>query len=190
MKKFTLLSHTRARTFLNLLPSLAIMTLAIIFNRYADGPVKLWPLIIFMGGITVFLALFLLRVLYLSVEEMRMFGPFTSRDRAVIKKDTSIVMTVREDGKVKIELMDDKGGAPVFDWMKESATADVCLMRETVWGGIGAIERVLKFYGVENEEIERLISEKSYEKTLDSFIISCKRGEDTREVKISFTATL
>ena len=86
MKKFTLLSHTKARTYLNLLPSVAIMILAIIFNNKADGLLKLWPLIIFMGGITIFLGLFLLRILYISVEDIRMIGPFTSRDKSVIKK--------------------------------------------------------------------------------------------------------
>ena len=190
MKKFTLLSHTKARTYLNLLPSVAIMILAIIFNNKADGLLKLWPLIIFMGGITVFLGLFLLRILYISVEDIRMIGPFTSRDKSVIKKGTTLVLTAREDGKVKVELMDDEGGSPVFDWMKESRQKDVCLFRETVWGGIGAIEWVLKFFKVGDAQIEKLITEKSYSEALESFTVSCNRGENTREVKISFTATL
>ena len=192
MKKFTLLSRTRARALLNLLPSTALMTLSIIFNNKVDTLVKLYPLIIFMGGITVFIALFLFRVIYISNEEIRMLGPFTSRDRAIIKKDTSLVLTLTEKGRVKVELFGEDDGEPVFDWVKEDGRelSPLCLFREKVYGGIPAMRRVLRFLDIGKDDIDRLLTEVECRVSCEGFDVSAVRDETSRILTVRFFETL
>ncbi len=191
MKKFTLLTHTRAVLWLNLIPPAALTALAIIFNDSVETFPKLYPLIIVMAAITVFIAVFLLRVLYVSTEDVRMIGPFSSRDRALIKKNTEIRLTLQKKGRVKFEFLGEDKGAPVFDWMKtEGQTQGVCIMRETVYGGERAVRRALKIFGIANEAADNLLTKDGYSITVDGVDATSAHSEEERTVTLKITKIL
>ena len=191
MKKFTLLSHTRLITLLNLLPSTAIAIIATIFNGSVTTFPHLYPLIITAWGITLFLAVFLFRVLYVSTEELRMIGPFSSRDKALIKKDSVIKIALKKKGIVRIELHGNDDGEPIFDWIKADERTDkVCLLRETVVGGTRVARRVLRFYGIPAQTIEKLLDEDCSDIAEDKLLLSSEIVNEERTVSINFTEIL
>ena len=191
MKKFTLLSHTRLLTLLNLLPSTAIAVIATIFNDSVSTFPRLYPLIITGFGITLFLALFLFRVLYITTEEIRMIGPFSSKDKALIKKDSVIRMTLKKKGIVRIELLGNDDGEPIFDWVKEEDRSEkVCVLRETVVGGTRTVRRVLKFFDIEAQTVEKLLSEDCADISVGKLILCSEVVNEERTVSINFTDIL
>ena len=191
MKKFTLLSHTRLLTLLNLLPSTAIAVIATIFNDSVSTFPRLYPLIITGFGITLFLALFLFRVLYITTEEIRMIGPFSSKDKALIKKDSVIRMTLKKKGIVRIELLGNDDGEPIFDWVKEEDRSEkICVLRETVVGGTRTARRVLKFFDIEAQTVEKLLSEDCADISVGKLILCSKVVNEERTISINFTDIL
>lgn len=191
MKKFTLFSHTKPLTLLNLLPSTVVAIIAIIFNGYVDTFPHLYPLIITALGITLFLAIFIFRILLVSTEELRMIGPFSSRDKALIKKDTMIKITLKRKNLVRIELFGENEGEPIFDWMKADERGDkICILRESVVGGTKAATRLLKFFDVSAATAEKLLSEDCSEISVGTLLLSSEILNEERAVSIRFTEIL
>ena len=166
MKKVFLFG-TKLHMYLCELPIILIFASSIYFNGFVDGevqPGRLYPLIIASGVGIVFMFVYLLRAVIISAEGVRSFGPFSSRDKAIINKDKTLVLTVRPKHRIKIELFG-AADAPDFDWIKaddDDAKGDVNLYRDIAVGGNGAVSRVLSAFDVPKEDIMKMLSEDSF----------------------------
>ncbi len=192
MKKLYLFC-TSPVMFLTELPVIAILTLAIIFNNSADGLLKLYPLIITSIAVIIFIFVFFFRVILLSGEEIRMIGRFTSRESAVINKGKRLVLTLSKKNKLKIELFEDDGVLPELEFLKNDPTykpASLNLFRERAIFGESAIYRVLSYFDVRDEDIDKIFSLATYECKTQATSITSELIDGSLCINIEFTETI
>lgn len=181
---------TRFRMFLCELPLILFFVASIIFNDSTDkdiAPIGLYPLIIALGIGMVFMFVYLFRFIIVCGEYVRSFGIFSSRDRAMINKDKSLVLTLRPKHKIKVELFG-KDEAPGLDWVKNDTKTDrsfVNLYRDIAVGGVGTIKRILSAFDVPKDAIAEIISSESCEREFSLVSVSKSKTElgDTYTVK-------
>jgi len=188
MKKIFIFG-TKLHMYLCELPLIAFFVLAIIFNDTTDesiGAAGLYPLIFATGAGIIFMFVYLFRAVLISAESVRSVGLFSSRDRAIINKDKSLVLTIRPKHKIKIELFG-KDDAPDLDWIsKDEAPRDyVNLYRDIAVGGVGTVKRVLSAFDVPKADIDEIICSESFAR--DYSLVSVKKEKcdqgDTYSVK-------
>ncbi|MBQ8879833.1 MAG: hypothetical protein IJY69_03205 [Clostridia bacterium] len=188
MKSIILLS-TKAAMYLTEIPIIFLMWAAIYFNSGAEGLLKLYPLIIACGAIIIFIFIYLLRAVVIGYEEVRSFGPFSSKDRAVISKGKILSLTLKRRRKIKVELFgyDD---APMLDWAKDQGARYANLYRDVAVGGMSAVRRVLSFFGFDKEQICSIIE--SEEQVVKIHGIIAKKSVSNGEAvySLEFTETL
>ena len=121
-----------------------------------------------------------------SAEGVRSFGPFSSKDRAIINKDKTLVFTLRPNRRLMIELFG-KDDAPELDWIsKDEGARDYAnLYRDIAIGGERTICKVLSAFGVPNAEIEKAIASESFNGEYAIVSLEKKKTElgDTYSVK-------
>lgn len=185
---------TKLRMYLCELPLIAFFVLAIVFNDTSDkniGAAGLYPLIIMTAAGAIFMFIYLFRGIIVSGESVRSIGLFSSRDRAIINKDKTLVLTLRPKHKIKIELYG-KDDAPQLDWISEddSASRDyVNLYRDIAVGGVGAVRRILSSFDVPKEEIEEIVLAEKISREYSLVDVSKEKTElgDTYSVKFKKT---
>lgn len=183
------LLSTRMRMYLTEIPIIALMAAAIHFNGTADGWAKLYPLIIACGAGIVFIYIYLLRAVIITNEEVRSFGAFSSKDKATISKGKTLTMTLKPKKKIKIELFGEDE-APMLDWARDRGPCRANLYRDVAIGGEKSVKRVLRYFGMEIDDIRALIS--GEKERVELYGISAYRSVNTDEVSYSldFSKTL
>lgn len=158
MKRISFFS-TPFYMFLTEIPFVAILVLSIIYNQYAEGWTKLYPLITVMAAAIVFSNIFLFRAVMISRAEVRDIGRFSPRDRADLLAGGSIRLQPMDHGKVKIYVYG-KAGLPELDWMRDQTTNpdEICMYRGRTQGGLRTVGRILSHFGVPSAEVERILS--------------------------------
>jgi len=190
MKK-TYISATPPLMLLTTLPLIAVLVLSIIFNDSVDKIPKLYPLIIVSALGIIFTLIYLLRFIVISNEEIKMVGLFSSKDKSIINKNKTLILTVREKGRLIVTLYGNDGARPALDWAQgeDYEPIDINLFREKAEGKERSAKRVLKYFDVPKEDIDEIFRSDSFKKDYDSFTVSLEKGEDFRAVKIKFTKT-
>ncbi len=188
MKSIFLIS-TKAAMYLTELPIIFLMAVAIYFNDGAEGWAKLYPLIIACGAIIVFIFIFLLRAVIISFEEVRSYGPFSSKDRAVISKGKVLTLTLKKRRKIKVELFgyDD---APMLDWAKNQGARYANLYRDVAIGSTGSIRKILSFFGFDKEQINALTKGENTSVQIYGIIAKSATDNGERVYSLEFTETL
>ena len=182
---------TKLRMFLCELPLLFFFVASIIFNDSTDkdvAPVGLYPLIIALGCGMVFMLVYLFRGIVVSGESIRSIGLFSSRDKAIVNKDKTIVLTLRPKHKIKVELFG-KDDAPKLDWAINDDTVDrsnVNLYRDIAVGAEGTVKRVLASFDIPKEKAKEIISSERYEGEFSLISVSKSKTEhgDTYSIKL------
>ena len=82
MKKISLLS-TALPMYLTELPVIYLLYVAIKYNKNVEGPFKLYPLILGLIGIAIFIFIYLFRVVVISYDTIKSIGPFSSKEKEV-----------------------------------------------------------------------------------------------------------
>lgn len=183
---------TKLSMYLCEVPIILLLCAAIHFNDGLTNTVKLYPLIIACIAGIVFMFIYLLRGVIISGELVRSFGPFSSRDRAIINKDKTLVLTIRPKGKLKIELFgaDD---APDLDWVDKESRSNrdyVNLYRDIAIGGVGTVKRILGYFNVPSADIPAIIAGEGYEKEYTDIKV-CKEKTELGDVySIKFLRTI
>lgn len=189
MKK-TYIFCTKWWLFLTEIPPIVILSLCIFYNNAVDTPQKLYPLIAFCCLAILFIFLYFFRLISISPEEIRTVGLFSSKDTAVVEKDKTLVFTLIPNNKIRVELYG-KSVAPGLNWMKsEDDEYEINLYREKAIGGKAAVIRVLKSFGISNEECNSLFSNKEYEKTFDDLVAKSYFEDKNKIISIKFTKTI
>lgn len=190
MKK-TYLFCTNWWFYLTELAPAVILTLCLFYNDKVETPGKLYPLIVFCCLCIIFLFLYFFRVISISAEEIRTIGLFSSKDSAVIEKDTTLTMTLLHGDKTRVELFG-ISNAPGFSWMKggEYEKSEINLYRERAIGGKSAVKRVLKHFGVKDGDINNSLGNGEFSSNYDSFELYATTENEARKINIRFTKTL
>ena len=173
------------------IPPAIVLVSAILLNDTVKAPGKLYPLIIFAALAIIFTFIFFFRVVVLSKEEIKMIGPFSSRDSSVINEGKTLIITRRSAGRISIDLYGNNGVNAGFDWLRDVRTVrDIYLFKSNVVGSTGAIKRILLFFGVIAEDAGALASAKEAYMEYPDYNISVSCPNDEQEIRIEFTKTI
>ena len=190
MKK-TYLFCTKPGWFLTLIPPIILLIISIANNGNSDGLLKLYPLIIFSIVAIALIFAYFFRFITISTEEIRMHGLFSSRDSAIINEKKSLIFTIRSRKRMKVTLFGNNG-LPAFNWAQgdDYTPIDIDLFREKAVGSRRAITRVLRYFGVSDEDCRKIFSSDSFEKDYDGFILKKETLEKQKQITIYFTKTI
>ena len=188
--KSVILLKMRPWVFLTELPIMVLLVICCRVNDDIDGLLKLYPLIIALAALIIFLAFYFFRLVEISWEEIRDIGLFTRRDEAVITRDTALVITLPKRGKMKLILLGDRGTA-AFDWMKPGeGSRELPIYRGNAYGGARAAARVLGYFGAAEGDIDAILKGGAVSFTYKYSAVSAKNSDDGREIRIDITETL
>lgn len=191
MKKLLIFS-THPLMFLTTLPIFIVLALAIIFNGYFEGFVKLYPLIFVCVACIVFIFMYLLRVIVITSDEIKIVGIFSSKDRAIINKNKSLIIKQRKNKRLRIILFGNDGRRPSLDWANKDdfTPVDINLFSEIGYGGTPTIKRVFRYFGIDGAVIDDLILKDEYSIELPLYKISKSTSDKRFEYRIKFLETI
>ena len=190
MKK-TYLFCTKLRFYLSEIPPIILLIITIMHNDSSEGLLKLYPLIIFSSACIVFIFMYFFRMISISAEDIKSIGAFSSRDKAVINKDKTLIFTFKKRNKMVVRLYGDSG-LPSFNWMKndEQKSSGIDLFRENAIGNSRTAKKILSNFQVPTEDINALIKAENYEKEYADFILTKSSLNDNFTINIKFTNTI
>ncbi len=160
MKKLFLFS-TKLHYFWTIIPAVFLLIVAIIYNDDVDSVFKLYPLIVVLSGVIVFMLLYFYRAVIISHDDLRCVGRFSSREYSTIKPRNSLVITVMKRKRASIELYginDTKD----FDWSSEDDAVEINLFRARTNASPKTIEKIITYFGFTGEEAHLALSEEGY----------------------------
>ena len=191
MKKLLIFPNTIFRPILVSIPLLFIFVSAIRMNDAVQTSGKLYPLIIFSGLAVVFTFVFFFRPVILSHDEIKSIGPFSSRDKAIINMDKTLILTERGSGLISIDLYGNDGMNADLDWLKgENVLHDTYLFKSKVVGGVHTMKNILLFFGANEALADEILSADAIERETYGMEISSSKIEENKEIRIKFTANL
>lgn len=173
------------------IPPILLLILAIKFNSGVDTLMKLYPLIVLSSALIIFIAVYFFRGVVIGFDELKAIGPFSSRDKAIIAKDKSLVITILPKRRLRIELFGDGSDlAESCKWLQNDTSSNINLFRAKANGGKRCARRILKFFGVSQECFEKLIEKDGYTEDFGDITVSSDTQNEAKTVKIEFKNTL
>jgi hypothetical protein len=173
-------------------PLAVIFILTLIFNSSASGLLKLYPLMLASLSAIVFILVYLFRFVTVSVEEIKIFGLFSSRDKAIINKGKTLILSRSKKGVCTVTLFGNDGERPMLDWTQgeDYVPVDINLFRERIYGGRRSFKRILRFFGVSPEDTESILSKECDSLDYGDFKVLKDTAEGREEIRIYFNETL
>ena len=176
--------------FLTELPIMALLVVCWRFNDKVDNLLGLYPLMIALMALIIYLAFYFFRLIEVSWEEIRDIGLFTRRDDAVISDGTALTILIGKRGRMSLALLDAKCTSP-YDWVKPTDKPhELAMYRGSAVGGAKAAKRILKYFGVSDADVEAVISGSAFKAEYKYSTVSAEDGNEGREIRIDITATL
>lgn len=173
------------------IPLAFLLAVSIYYNNFAEGFVKLYPMITVLIAAIIFVPIFFFRIIELSYSDIKYIGLFTSRDRAIINEGKLLKIKMLPRGKVRLLLIghDEIAG---FDWLKpgEDEPNDITLFRGTTFGGKYNVKRILRYFGTDHAEFGNIFSKKQYRAEYEYATISTSHPDDGMEIDIRITTTI
>ena len=190
--KRLLISSTHPLMFLTTLPLFVVLALSIIFNGYAENITKLYPLIAVSAVAIVFTFIYLIRVIVITTDEIRIVGLFSSRDRAIINKDKSLIISQRKGKRLKVILFGNDGRRPSLDWANKDdfTPININLFKEIGYGGVGTVRRILRYFEIDEDIIDNIILKEEFSAETTSYKLSKTTVDNKFEYKITFLETI
>lgn len=191
MKKHLYFPRTVLRPILISIPPAIALIASIILNDLVKAPGGLYPLIVFSSLLILFTFVFFFRVVLLSKEEIKMIGPFSSKDSSVINEGKTLIITRRSAGRISLDLYGNNGVNADLDWLRDVHTIrDIYLFKSNVVGGAGAIKSILLFFGISKEDADSLVSAREAYKEYPDYTVSVSCPDEKQELRIKFTNTI
>ena len=177
--------------YLTELPIIILFTIAVNYNDASKDVFKFYPLLVFLALAIVFIAVYFFRLISISTDEIRSLGLFSSRDRAFITKDRTLVIAVRPRGILRFELYGGMGSEPVFDWMtaEDAEHREVCYFRGKSLGGKATVSKILEFFELTHEEAAAALTD-GHESSHKLVNVSSEQKNEVFEVRIRFNETI
>ena len=173
-------------------PLAVIFILTLIFNSSASGHLKLYPLMLATLCAMVFILVYLFRFVTVSVEEIKIFGLFSSRDKAIINKGKTLILSRSKKGVYTVTLFGNDGERPMLDWTQgdDYVPVDINLFRERVYGGKRSFKKILKFFGISLEDTDAALEKEAGSFDYGDFTVTKATVEGREEIRIYFNETL
>ena len=172
-------------------PLALLLAAAIALNNAVDTLLKLYPLIIFSILAIIFTFVYFFRVVSLSKEEIKIIGPFSSKDCSIINEGKTLIITRRHGNRISIDLFGNNGVNADLDWLKNEQTVrDIYLFKSKVVGGTNSIIRILRYLGIDKTDAAEIAASDEYAKEYADYTVSVSSPEEMKEIKIKFTNTL
>lgn len=176
------------------LPVILLLLFAWNMNGAVEGALKLYPLIIFLMALIVFIPIYFFRIIEISYQEIRSIGWFSNRDSAQINEGKTLRIQLLPRGKIKLYLVGHDGEYAGFDWLKpgddEDCPRDITLYRGTAFGGKGAVKSVLAYFDVSKEDYDAILGTERVAYEYENVSVSAETSEGGREISIRVNVTL
>lgn len=190
MKKIFLFS-SRLRVYLTEIPPILLLIVSIKFNSGVDTLMKLYPLIISLSALSVFIAVYFFRGIVIGFDEVKCIGPFSSREKAIIAKDKKLVMTVLPKRRIRIELFGSgEDLAESCAWLKGDTSAHINLFRAKANGNEKTVRKILKYFGISEGTLTSLMKNDSFTEELEDVTVSTEILNEAKTVSIEFKKTI
>ena len=188
--KSTFLFSTRLRMFLTELPAIFFLVLAIIYNDTSEELLKLYPLIVLLSAIIIFIFLYLFRAVIIRYDEVRTIGLFSSREQLVLNKDKALVITLQPRNFIVVEVFGEGKNFETYAWLKNEDSCEINLFRAKAYGTVSSLRAVLRNFDVDENTIDRLIERDGERIELKEFILSSATVHDGKSISIFFKETI
>ena len=177
--------------YLTELPVILMLFITLQYHDKSTDLFKFYPLEIFLCLAIIFIAVYFFRVISISTDEIRYHGLFSSRDRAFIEKNKTLVLTLLPSHRIKTELYGGMGDEPVFDWMKkeEAIERDICYFRGKAMGGKRTAVKILRYFQLTDEEASTAMTD-GYSVSNKLVSVSSQSKNEVFEIKIRFNETV
>ena len=191
MKKI-ILNCTRLWLFLTEIPPAILLTVAIIYNKNSDSLLKLYPLIFVMTGVMIFIGMYFFRLIVIKSDEVVQIGRFSSRDKAILNKDKTLILTILPKKRIKIEVYGSDGQAPAFDWLagSDGRGIEFYLFRGKANGTKKSVGKILEFFGADENDFEEIFNSDSFNKDYDFITVTTNIVNENKEIRIKFNETI
>ena len=182
---------SKLRVYLTELPMIIFLILSIAYNDKMDTRIKLYPLIIALSLLIIFTFIYFLRFVKISTDEVRCSGLFSSRDRAVIKKDKRLVLTLMKKRRILIEIFG-IGEAPTLDWVdpNDYVDSEINLFRTKSVGGKRAAKRLLSYFDIDKKDFDSIIDGESFKGEYEFITLISEIGKNGKEISLKFNETI
>ncbi len=190
MKK-TFLFASRLWVYLTEIPPIILLILCIKFNSGVDTLMKLYPLIVTLSALIIFIGVYFFRAVVIGFDEVKCIGPFSSRDKAIIAKDKALVITVLPKRRLRIELFG--GGedlAKSCTWLRGDTSPCINLFRAKANGGERSVCRILKFFDIPKATFDMLMKKDGYSEDYKDLTVSSDTQNEAKTIKIQFKNTI
>lgn len=178
---------TKLKVYLIELPLMLMLGITIRLNGNADDIFKFYPLIIILSLGIIFIAIYFFRGVFLTVDEISDIGLFSKRESELIKKEGTLVLTIRRKGKMNIDLWD-HSDEPAFDWMKkeDDPTRDVRVYHRVAIAGRKTAVKILGLFGVDSTKAAELTEKECAAFENDDIKVTNEQKHDCLEIRIRF----
>ena len=189
--KFLFFLSTKLKVFLTEIPPIILLMVAIAYNGAVDSPFKLYPLMVILCALILFIPVYFLRGVLISYEEVRCVGFFSSKEKAIIKEDRTLVLTVLPKRKVRIELFaKNDDGESSYAWLANEASVFVNVFRARVNGKEGIVRRTLRYFEIDEDVISDAIENDNFSAELEKVKVMTDIENESKKVIVYFKQTL
>lgn len=164
---------------------------AIAYNNRVNSVMRLYPLIFALSALIIFMVIYFFRGIVLSAEEIRCVGLFSSKDKAMIKKDRVLVISIMPRHRVRLEVFGSNDDTTEnYAWLKQEAPTMINLYRARANGSASVAKRIMKYFEVDEADITAALSSESFSSEYEKISLSSSIYEDARRIEITFKETL
>ncbi len=196
--KSIVLFATKLRTLWVFIPPVLLLIPTIIYNDSADSRLfslmnanlKLYPLMFVLIAVIIFMVIYFFRIVTVRLEEIRCIGPFSSKDRVILKKERSLVLTLLKHGRIRIEVFGVCADNDTYFWLKEEDFTEINLFRTTANGTERTVKKFLAFFGVDEKKINKALTENGEIENANDFTLSSDILNERRTVRLYFKETI
>jgi hypothetical protein len=172
------------------IPLALLLAVTIHYGPMTEGVFKLVPLMVALISVMLFILIFFFRMVVVSYEEVRYRGPFSSRDRAFINKDKTLIITMYPHGNLDIDLYGNDGKPPMFAGLKDEPPMDIYLFRGKTIGSRRTVRSLLTYFGIPTDDAAQSLKVDEFSREYELVSFTAKKKEDIRELRIKFKETV
>ncbi len=180
---------TKLWFYLTEIPLAFLLAVSIYYGPMTENVFKLVPLIVTLISVMLFIIVFFFRIVVISYEEVRYRGPFSSRDRAFINKDKTLIITMHPHGNLDVDLYGNDGKPPMFAGLKDEPPIDIYLFRGRTIGSRRTVRSILEYFDIPTDDARTALESDSYSNEYELVSLSVEKREDIREIRIKFKET-
>ena len=190
--KSVFLLKMRPWVYLTEIPLMILLVISWNTSELVGGLVGLWPLIIFLMGMIIFLSVYFFRLVEISWEEIRDIGRFTRGDYATIYEGKSLHIKLLSHGRIKLTLTGFDIEYAGFDWMKsdDGEPHEVAMYRGNAYGGERGVRSLLSYFGVSESDFVEILGDGSFMSDYEHVSVTAANEDDGRLITVRINHTL